>query len=243
MIKESDRYYELLGVAPGTDGDELKAAYRDMAKVWHPDRFSHDARLQQKAQEKLKEINEAYERLTSGRAGSRPRPTAPPTEPHAPPPATARRGKRPRLILLTAAAFCAVFIAALIALVPTGARRADEQAPPAEREAQPARPEAAAVPPTAQSTRGRERAPRQPSAEAAPDAGPSATTTRPLPTVTVTVDTANGLLATRDCPAVGRMTYPAGREPRQHCAVAHKAKAAGQIRDSRAPDADKPRGR
>ena len=32
-----------------------------MAKVWHPDRFGHDERLQKKAQEKLKEINEAYE--------------------------------------------------------------------------------------------------------------------------------------------------------------------------------------
>ena len=30
-------------------------------KVWHPDRFGGDPRLQKKAQEKLKEINEAYE--------------------------------------------------------------------------------------------------------------------------------------------------------------------------------------
>ena len=68
MNEDLDRYYELLGVAPGTSGRELKEAYRDLAKVWHPDRFSHDPRLQQKAQEKLKEINEAYERLTSGTA-------------------------------------------------------------------------------------------------------------------------------------------------------------------------------
>lgn len=45
MSNEFDRYYELLGVAPGTSGNELKEAYRDMAKVWHPDRFSHDPRL------------------------------------------------------------------------------------------------------------------------------------------------------------------------------------------------------
>src|SRR4029079_18185020 len=54
---------------------ELKAAHRDLAKVWHPDRFQHDPRLQEKAQEKLKEINEAYDLVISGRM---PRP-APPT--------------------------------------------------------------------------------------------------------------------------------------------------------------------
>ena len=73
MNDELDKYHELLGLAPGASDQELKEAYRDLAKVWHPDRFSHDPRLQQKAQEKLKEINEAYVGLTSGRIGSRPR--------------------------------------------------------------------------------------------------------------------------------------------------------------------------
>ena len=59
--------YELLGVKPGVSPRELKAAHRDLAKVWHPDRFGHDPRLQQKALEKLKEINEAYELLISGK--------------------------------------------------------------------------------------------------------------------------------------------------------------------------------
>jgi len=58
--------YELLGVKPGVSPRELKAAHRDLAKVWHPDRFVHDPRLQEKAQEKLKEINEAYELLSLG---------------------------------------------------------------------------------------------------------------------------------------------------------------------------------
>src|SRR5207248_497914 len=44
---------------------EIKTAYRDSAKVWHPDRFLNDPRLQAKAQEKLKEINEAYEKLSA----------------------------------------------------------------------------------------------------------------------------------------------------------------------------------
>ena len=58
-----DKAYELLGVKPGVSNRELKAAHRDLAKVWHPDRFQHDPRLQEKAQDKLKEINEAYERM------------------------------------------------------------------------------------------------------------------------------------------------------------------------------------
>ena len=61
----SDRFYEVLGVRPGASRQELKAAYRDLTKVWHPDRFTHDPRLQQKAEEKLKEINDAYEQLIS----------------------------------------------------------------------------------------------------------------------------------------------------------------------------------
>lgn len=58
-----DKYFEILGLRPGASQKEIKAAYRDLAKVWHPDRFSSDPRLQAKAQEKLKEIIEAYEYL------------------------------------------------------------------------------------------------------------------------------------------------------------------------------------
>ena len=63
--------YELLGVRPGVSRQELKVAYRDLTKVWHPDRFAHDPRLQEKAQEKLKEINDAYEQLISGKTRQR----------------------------------------------------------------------------------------------------------------------------------------------------------------------------
>ena len=66
---ELSKCYELLGVNPGVSAQELKTAHRDMAKVWHPDRFSHDPRLQQKAQEKLKQINEAYDQLTLRKGG------------------------------------------------------------------------------------------------------------------------------------------------------------------------------
>ena len=55
----------VLCLGPTATTQEIKAAYRDLAKVWHPDRFAHDPRLQQKAQEQLKEINEAYRRLAA----------------------------------------------------------------------------------------------------------------------------------------------------------------------------------
>jgi len=57
--------YEILGLRHGASEDEVKQAYRDLVKVWHPDRFSHDPRLQVKAQEKLKDINEAYTKLNT----------------------------------------------------------------------------------------------------------------------------------------------------------------------------------
>jgi curved DNA-binding protein CbpA len=56
-------WYQILGLRPGAKLEKVKQDYRDLVKVWHPDRFTHDLRLQNKAQEKLKEINEAYARL------------------------------------------------------------------------------------------------------------------------------------------------------------------------------------
>jgi len=49
-----DRCYEILGLQPGASLEQVKQAYRDLAMVWHPDRFSHNPRLQEKAQEELK---------------------------------------------------------------------------------------------------------------------------------------------------------------------------------------------
>lgn len=69
-MAETGKYYKILGIQPGASLDEIKEAYRDLAKVWHPDRFSHDLRLQQKAQEKLKEINEAYSYLGKARSST-----------------------------------------------------------------------------------------------------------------------------------------------------------------------------
>jgi len=77
-MDDINRYYEILEVKSGASLEEVKRAYRDLVRVWHPDRFSHDPRLQEKAQEKLKEINDAYEKLQAflsghGARASRPR--------------------------------------------------------------------------------------------------------------------------------------------------------------------------
>lgn len=58
-----NRAYRVLGLAPGSSKPEIQQAYRDLTQVWHPDRFQHAERLQQKAQKNLKRINEAYEVL------------------------------------------------------------------------------------------------------------------------------------------------------------------------------------
>ena len=49
----------------GASCQEIKQAYRDLASVWHPDRFAHSTRLQDKASARLKEINAAYDVLRS----------------------------------------------------------------------------------------------------------------------------------------------------------------------------------
>ncbi len=55
-------YYEILGVSRDADEKKIKAAYRKLARKWHPD--LHSGKDKEKAEEKFKEINEAYEVLS-----------------------------------------------------------------------------------------------------------------------------------------------------------------------------------
>jgi hypothetical protein len=69
MTMDDRGWYSVLGLEPGASPERVKQAYRDMVQVWHPDRFEHNPRLRRKAQDKLKEINKAYEMLNSHGAG------------------------------------------------------------------------------------------------------------------------------------------------------------------------------
>jgi hypothetical protein len=60
--------FAVLELPPGASGDQVRAAWRDLVKVWHPDRFAHDPELRRRAEAKLKRVNEAYELLRTGRA-------------------------------------------------------------------------------------------------------------------------------------------------------------------------------
>ncbi len=57
-------HYDLLGLSPDATPEEIKDAYRMMAMVWHPDRFSGNLKLRKFAEERFKEINGAYEVLS-----------------------------------------------------------------------------------------------------------------------------------------------------------------------------------
>ena len=61
--------YEVLGVPHGASEDEIKKAYRDLARKYHPDNYANNP-LADLAQEKMKEINEAYDTLMKGGSAS-----------------------------------------------------------------------------------------------------------------------------------------------------------------------------
>jgi hypothetical protein len=64
---EAERCYRVLDLEPGASPEEIHQGYLDLVWVWHPDRFVGHPRLQQKAQTKLQELNEAHERLRAFR--------------------------------------------------------------------------------------------------------------------------------------------------------------------------------
>ena len=59
--------YSVLGVSSSASDEEIKKAYRELARKYHPDNY-HDNPLADLAQEKMKEINEAYDTITRARA-------------------------------------------------------------------------------------------------------------------------------------------------------------------------------
>ncbi len=60
--------YEVLGVPQGADQETIKKAYKELVKKYHPDQYANNP-LSDLAEEKLKEINEAYHMLTNQQTG------------------------------------------------------------------------------------------------------------------------------------------------------------------------------
>ncbi len=55
--------YITLEIHENATTEEIRQAYRDLVTIWHPDRYQGNLRLQEKANEKLKELNAAYDML------------------------------------------------------------------------------------------------------------------------------------------------------------------------------------
>ena len=68
MSEQKRDYYEVLGVQKGASDDEIKRAYRELARKYHPDNYQNNP-LADLAEEKMKEINEAYDTITKQRSG------------------------------------------------------------------------------------------------------------------------------------------------------------------------------
>lgn len=66
MIKDP---YQVLGVSPNASNDEIKKAYRELSRKYHPDSYA-DNPLAELAEEKFKEIQEAYDQIMKERESS-----------------------------------------------------------------------------------------------------------------------------------------------------------------------------
>jgi len=62
--------YKVLGVSRDASDDEIKKAYRDLARKYHPDNYA-DNPLSDLVEEKMKEINEAYDTIQKTRASGK----------------------------------------------------------------------------------------------------------------------------------------------------------------------------
>jgi len=61
---DADRYYRILEIEPNATADEIKTAYRKMAKKYHPDKLGDVGEdVLKAAEEKFRQVQEAYEKL------------------------------------------------------------------------------------------------------------------------------------------------------------------------------------
>ena len=83
-----------LELDPNASANDIKAAYRDLVKVWHPDRFAADDRMRHRAEARLQRINEAYRTLESGGTDPEQPPVPSPPPPSSAPPHVRTRAQR-----------------------------------------------------------------------------------------------------------------------------------------------------
>lgn len=68
FIPETDSSYKILEIEPTVTDEEVKKAYRKMAKKYHPDKVSHlGEEFRKTAEDKFKKVNEAYARIKKER--------------------------------------------------------------------------------------------------------------------------------------------------------------------------------
>ena len=68
FIKSTDDAYKILEISPDSTDLEVKKAYRDMAKKYHPDKIqSNDEALKKGAKEKFQRVQDAYEKIQKER--------------------------------------------------------------------------------------------------------------------------------------------------------------------------------
>jgi hypothetical protein len=116
---------QTLELGPAANRNQIDEAYRTLVKVWHPDRFQHDAKLKKVAEDKLQAINSAYNLLKAPPARNKPRRTARPAGVRPEPPSPVRTANpsrspyrrflpSPALLARLAFAACGILIAALV---------------------------------------------------------------------------------------------------------------------------------
>ena len=68
FVQQVDSAYKILGIDANATDDEVKKAYREMAKKYHPDKVAYLGEdVRKSAEQKLQEVNEAYDKIRKQR--------------------------------------------------------------------------------------------------------------------------------------------------------------------------------
>ena len=68
FVQQVDSAYKILGIDSNATDEEVKKAYREMAKKYHPDKVAYLGEdVRKSAEQKLQEVNEAYEKIKKQR--------------------------------------------------------------------------------------------------------------------------------------------------------------------------------